>query len=120
MTADLDRLGAFDVVLYLGVLYHIKEPLTALTRLRTVTTRLAVIETAAIELPGQDTRPLIEFDGDGRVNGDTTNWFFPTEAALHGLLRSAGFSSSETVARSSFDYRRPGTTDYRLTVHARP
>ena len=27
-TVDLHALGAFDVVLYLGVLYHMKEPLT--------------------------------------------------------------------------------------------
>ena len=31
---DLDELGQFDVVLYLGVLYHMKEPLTCLERLR--------------------------------------------------------------------------------------
>ncbi|MGH9035559.1 MAG: class I SAM-dependent methyltransferase, partial [Acidimicrobiia bacterium] len=36
MTVDLDSLGSFDVVLYLGVLYHIKEPFTALRRLRRV------------------------------------------------------------------------------------
>ncbi|MGH3579377.1 MAG: hypothetical protein ACRDU0_17710, partial [Mycobacterium sp.] len=29
-TMDLSGLGAFDVVLYLGVLYHMKEPLTCL------------------------------------------------------------------------------------------
>src|SRR6185437_5902045 len=29
-TTDLDAIGTFDVVLYLGVLYHMKEPLTCL------------------------------------------------------------------------------------------
>ena len=37
MTCDLDRLGTFDVVFFLGVLYHLKEPLSALERLRQVT-----------------------------------------------------------------------------------
>ena len=32
-TVDLDTVGQFDVVLYLGVLYHMKEPLTCLERL---------------------------------------------------------------------------------------
>ena len=47
---DLDGLGAFDVVLYLGVLYHMKEPLTCLERLRAVTKEVAVIETEAVHL----------------------------------------------------------------------
>lgn len=29
MHYDLDKLGTFDVVLYLGILYHMEEPLTA-------------------------------------------------------------------------------------------
>ena len=33
-TVDLAEVGQFDVVLYLGVLYHMKEPLTCLERLR--------------------------------------------------------------------------------------
>ena len=36
-TVDLDEVGHFDVVLYLGVLYHMREPLTCLERVRAVT-----------------------------------------------------------------------------------
>ena len=50
-TVDLDSVGTFDVVLYLGVLYHMKEPLRCLERLRGVTREVAVIETAAICIP---------------------------------------------------------------------
>ena len=49
-TVDLDEVGQFDVVLYLGVLYHMKEPLTCLERLRRVTKEVAVIETEAVHL----------------------------------------------------------------------
>ena len=34
MTMDLGALGTFDVVLLLGVIYHLEEPLRALRRLR--------------------------------------------------------------------------------------
>ena len=44
-TVDLEALGPFDVVFYLGVLYHMKEPLTCLERVRKVTTEVAVVET---------------------------------------------------------------------------
>ena len=50
------RSGQFDVVLYLGVLYHMKEPLTCLERVRAVTKEVAVIETEAVHLQGSTTR----------------------------------------------------------------
>ena len=34
MTMDLTRLGTFDVVLFLGVIYHLEQPLQALRRVR--------------------------------------------------------------------------------------
>jgi tRNA (mo5U34)-methyltransferase len=120
MTYDLDRLGTFDIVLFLGVLYHLKEPLTALERLRRATKGLAVVETAAISLSDHDQRPILEFLSEGQPNGDPTNWFFPNEAAVHAMLKRAKFSDTETVARSFFQEVRPGVTDFRLTVHATP
>ena len=49
MTMDLSTLGTFDWVIYSGILYHMKEPVTALERLRQVTGRgTAVVETEAI------------------------------------------------------------------------
>lgn len=44
-TTHLERLGTFDVVLYLTVLYHMENPLAALPHVRSVTRELAVIET---------------------------------------------------------------------------
>ena len=55
-TVDLDEVGQFDVVLYLGVLYHMKEPLTCLERLRAVTKEVAVIETEAVHIAGSRPR----------------------------------------------------------------
>ena len=53
MTMDLDGLGTFDVVLFLGVIYHVEEPLTAMRRLRRGRRRsLAVIESEALVVDG--------------------------------------------------------------------
>jgi len=120
MTCDLESLGTFDIVLFLGVLYHLKEPLSALERLRRTTKGLAIVETAAISLPENDQRPIIEFLPEGEPNGDTTNWFFPNEAALHAMLKRAKFSETKTAARSFIQETRSGVTDFRLTVHAIP
>lgn len=113
MTADLDALGTFDVVLYLGVIYHVEEPLTALRRLRRVTTKLAVIESEAISIEGQ-TRPLFELAPGAEVNADVGNWWIPTAAGLTGLCRAAGFRDVEAVVGPT-----EGVERYRLVVHAR-
>jgi tRNA (mo5U34)-methyltransferase len=46
MTTELARLGQFDVVIYLGVLYHMENPLAAIRRLFEVTKGVAIIGTA--------------------------------------------------------------------------
>jgi tRNA (mo5U34)-methyltransferase len=96
MTIDLENLGVFDVVLYFGVLYHMREPLTALRRLRQVTGQVAAIETAAVRVPGYDDLSLLAFYPGNELSADYGNWFAPTQAALHGLCRAAGFRSVET------------------------
>jgi tRNA (mo5U34)-methyltransferase len=97
MTTDLDDLGSFDVVLYLGVLYHMREPLTALERVRRVTREVAVIETEAVEIRGHGDSGLVVFMAGNDLRRDFGNWYVPTEAALHGLCRAAGFSRVETL-----------------------
>ena len=66
---DLSTLGSFDVVFYLGVLYHMKEPLTCVERLHAVTNQVAVIETVAAQCPGNAGRSLLELHAGGGVNG---------------------------------------------------
>ena len=95
MEADLDRLGTFDVVFFLGVLYHMKHPLLALERVARLTGEVAVVETEAIEVPGLEDRSLCEFYEGDELAGDVTNWWSPNLAALAGLCRAAGFSRVE-------------------------
>ena len=96
-TVDLDELGPFDVVLYLGVLYHMKEPLTCLERVRAVTKEVAVIETEAVHLQGLDHEALLQFHAGSSLRTDFGNWYVATNEALHNLCRAAGFSHVRTV-----------------------
>ena len=96
-TVDLEEVGQFDVVLYLGVLYHMKEPLTCLERLRRVTKEVAVIETEAVHLEGLDHEALLQFHAGSSLRTDFGNWYVPTIEALHNLCRAAGFSEVRTV-----------------------
>lgn len=101
MTMDLEPLGRFDVVLFLGVLYHLQVPLAAVQRLAAVTRPggTAVIETEATEIPGAGRRALCEFFPGQELNHDATNWWAPNAEALKGMCRVAGFAGVEAFPR---------------------
>lgn len=131
MTADLSSLGTFDVVLFLGVLYHVLDPFAALRRVRSLTREVAVIETAAIRVFGHRRAALLGFVRDDELNRDHTNWYVPTEQGLHQLCLAAGFRRVLTrvgppplvrQVRSRWrDHRLFGSTEwYRAVVHAYP
>lgn len=94
---DYDQFGKFDVVLYLGVLYHELDPLGALTKVAEATRGLCVIETSGIYVPGFEDCDLCEFYPGEELGKDVTNWWAPNAKALEGLCRAAGFKRAEIV-----------------------
>lgn len=96
-TVDLEELGQFDVVLYLGVLYHMPEPLTCLQRVRRVTRHVAAIGTVGLNMPGFNDQRLLQFEPGNEVSGDFGNWYVPSESALVGMCVAAGFPRAEVV-----------------------
>jgi len=97
MTTDLTELGQFDVVLYLGVLYHMKNPVEAMERVARVTREFVFIETEAVVIPGYEHVPLWEFFSSNELNTDPTNWWAPNIRALAGLVHAAGFGKVDTT-----------------------
>jgi tRNA (mo5U34)-methyltransferase len=120
---DLTSLGTFDVVLYLGVLYHVRHPLLALERLAAVTEGTAIIETQAEAFRGPGRRPLCRFIEGDELNHDPSNFWTFNEAALLSMCRSAGFKSAEPQPEPGRFKRRAetivrGSALYRAVVHA--
>lgn len=95
MDLSPDRVGTFDVVLFLGVLYHLRHPLLALEKVASVTRGLLILETV-VDMVGFD-RPAAAFYPERELNNDPTNWWGPNPAAVHGMLRSVGFETVRTV-----------------------
>lgn len=95
MATDLGTLGTFDVVLYLGVLYHMRHPLLALERVAQVTGKVAVIETEAVAVAGAEHHGLCEFFETNELASDVSNWWAPNLRALAGMCRAAGFARVE-------------------------
>jgi len=89
------NVGVFDVVLFLGVLYHLRYPLLALETVSNVTGNLLILET---EVDRIDLRhPVLAFYPGTELNNDPTNWWAPNPAGLLSLLRSVGFGRIDVV-----------------------
>jgi tRNA (mo5U34)-methyltransferase len=99
----------FDLVIFMGVLYHLRHPLLALDRLhdhvagerllfqsmlRGPTTIAPVApdypfeERDIFSRPDHPARYFVEH----RYAGDWTNWWIPNRAGVEAMLRSAGFA----------------------------
>jgi len=87
--------GQFDVVLFLGVLYHAPDPLGYLKRVRSITRKYVLVETV-VDMLHID-RPALGYYPGEYLNGDGSNFFGPNLLALEGLLLDAGFSQVENL-----------------------
>jgi tRNA (mo5U34)-methyltransferase len=103
MDLSEQAVGRFDVVLLLGVLYHLRDPITALERAADVTADRLVIETETaltwLRSPAAALYPQRE------LNDDDTNWWAVNPAALRGMLLRFGFRRVETMWRTSLPRR---------------
>jgi tRNA (mo5U34)-methyltransferase len=99
-----ESVGRFDVVLFLGVLYHLKHPWLALERVASVCEGLLIVETHTdlLDLPR---RPAMALYPGAEVAGDASNWWGPNVAALTAMLREEGFTRVEVVHRERLPYR---------------
>lgn len=89
------ELGQFDLVFCGDLLLHLKDPITALERMHTVTRGRAIVCTATMEPKRRERRPVAKFDGVGNFT-----WWVPNSIALQRWMQSAGFTN---VVVSEFD-----------------
>ena len=123
-----ETVGMFDVVLLLGVLYHLPDPWPYLRAAASVCAGLLIVETHADLLDVR--RPAVAFYPGTEVEGDPSNWWGPNRAALAAMLGDAGFPRV-TVFSERWPYRlarsvarRRGRSGYRvqqgrIVAHAR-
>jgi tRNA (mo5U34)-methyltransferase len=97
-----DTVGTFDVVLFLGILYHMKHPLLALERVSSVTKGQLIMQTQVDMLAVN--RPAIAFYPENELGGDPTNWCGPNPAALQAMLETVGFRKIEILSKSFPDH----------------
>jgi tRNA (mo5U34)-methyltransferase len=121
----------FDLVLFSGVLYHLRHPLLALDLIAEhVASDLLIVqsmlrgleepagvredypfsETAIFERPDFPRMHFIE----KKYTGDPTNWWIPNRACLEAMLRSAGFEIVDHPETEVYVCRRSTGSDPRV------
>lgn len=98
--------GTFDVVLFPGVLYHLRHPVLALDKIHAVCKEYAFVETHVLDddlihrgehhrlaslHPMLAETPLLQFYPGEELNGDSSNWVAPNVACLEAMLATSGF-----------------------------
>jgi tRNA (mo5U34)-methyltransferase len=115
LTLDVDqlsaaRLGTFDIVLFFGVLYHLRHPLLGLEKVVELCTDTALIESFVIGSESRTIPAVMEFYERTELGGQIDNWCGPSPEGLLALCRSAGFAQAElrdvTNQRASVVCRR--------------
>jgi len=107
MTPEL--LGTFDLVIFMGILYHAPDPLGYLRVCHSMCNNegLAIVET---HCDANDyNRPAMVFYPGTTLNDDPTNYWGPNRQAVDAMLVEVGFASL---------YHPPLADSGRYTVHA--
>src|ERR1700722_464511 len=87
-----EKLGRFDIVLFLGVLYHLKHPLLGLEKVCALTKGMAAVQTFVSPDTGS---PAMEFFEMTELGGQFDNWVAPNVACVLAMCRTAGFARAE-------------------------
>jgi tRNA (mo5U34)-methyltransferase len=114
-TMSPEELGTFDVVLFFGVLYHLRYPLLAIDRLRSVCGGDFYVETyvtgnrrylrrpigilgklLGIESALHSTPLWRQYGAFELTTNDQSNWFGPNVAGVIEAFESAGFAIEHT------------------------
>ena len=100
-----DSVGMWDVVLFLGVLYHLKDPYTGLEHISKVVKDTLIVETATAlnEFP----EPVARYCYHAEINADATNFWLPNARCLELMLREIGFQDIEIVRSPSWPPTHP-------------
>lgn len=126
---DVAALGEkFDVVIFMGVFYHLRHPLLALDLLyENVVKDLLIfqsmqrgrtdIDALKYDYPFSETDIFLSpgypqmYFVENRYSQDPTNWWIPNAACMEAMLRSAGFEISVHPEQEVYICRRGQITD---------
>jgi len=130
----VDVEGGFEVVLFMGVLYHLRYPLLALDVVAEKVGGTLVLQT--LTMPGEESpgtpediaiderKRLLEPNWpraafiEHKLAGDPTNWWAADEACVEAMARSAGLRIAERPAHEIWVCERDAARDHARELRA--
>ena len=101
---ELDTdMGDFDLIFCGDLLVHLKDPITAIERLRTVCGGSAIVCNPVKRFRFGRRRPLAQFDGI-----DEFQWWLLSEESIERMMLATGFARVEVGPRFELPARDPG------------
>jgi tRNA (mo5U34)-methyltransferase len=117
--------GSFNMILFMGVFYHLRYPLLALDLLAGKFDKLMIFQTMTMpeelkfrtpENIGIYERHLLLNTGwpkmafiENKLAGDQTNWWVPNPSAIEAMIRSTGMEITEIPAHEIYFCTNTGT-----------
>lgn len=95
---DMDELldqQEFDIILMMGLIYHLRHPLLALDIVCPKFTELLIIESYFHRL--NEVSGYMKFFPHAELNDDPTNWWGPDIDCLQEMMKSAGCTHTQIV-----------------------
>jgi len=108
---DVESLGEFDFVIFIGVLYHLRHPLYALDKVASICKDTMYLQ-SLLRGDERDFEPAPNYTFEEQAvfqrpefprmyfieksfNSDESNWWVPNKSCLRAMARSAGFRKIE-------------------------
>ena len=88
---SVETVGKFDIVIFMGVFYHLKDPLLGLERAAKVAQETLIVETALDATWMR--RPMMVYYPGSEMAGDPSNWWGPNVPLMLALLKDQGFKT---------------------------
>lgn len=97
-------LPEFDVVLCAGVLYHVENPKSLISRLRKLCHKGSELYIETTYFKGESDRPLMLYHPGDSLESNVSNWWSPSERCLTLMLLESSFTDVEVVYRPEIEY----------------
>ena len=95
-SAEILKLGAYDLTLCFGLLYHLENPMLAIRHLRALTKKALLLESMCI--PGGGAGMVLREEPGAADQSLTDIALYPSESCLVKMLYRAGFAAVYRVA----------------------
>jgi len=104
---DPETMGTFDLVMFFGLLYHLRHPLLAVEKVAAMTSGTLLMHSWTMEMRGHPDVPLARFRPDGVLSGppsarihDPTVYWEPNAACMKDMLSHVGMVNIERLEDS--------------------